>query len=71
MKKLPSLATATVWEAFGSSKVTVSDNSSELLGMVRAVEGSDVVFLLMSSGDFNGTNMKLFAGELINKQNSF
>ena len=71
IKKLPPLSTATVREAFGSNSVTVSDNSSDLLKMVRDIEGSDVVFLLMSSGDFNGTDMKLFAEELINQQNSF
>lgn len=66
MKKLPPLSTETVSEAFGSSKVTVSDNSLQLLDMVRAVEGNDVVFLLMSSGDFNGTGMQSFAEELVN-----
>jgi hypothetical protein len=66
MKKLPPLATETVSEAFGSNIVTVSDNSSRLLDMVRAVEGNDVIFLLMSSGDFNGTGMQPFAEELVN-----
>jgi UDP-N-acetylmuramate: L-alanyl-gamma-D-glutamyl-meso-diaminopimelate ligase len=65
MKKLPPLSTETVREAFGGNAVTVSDNSSELLRMVKDVEGSDVVFLIMSSGDFNGTGMQLFAEELV------
>jgi UDP-N-acetylmuramate: L-alanyl-gamma-D-glutamyl-meso-diaminopimelate ligase len=65
MKKLPPLSRETVREAFGSLEVTVSDNSSELLRMVKDVEGSDVVFLIMSSGDFNGTGMQLFAEELV------
>lgn len=66
MKKLPPLSVETVGEAFGSSRVTVSADSRELLDMVKAVEGSDVVFLLMSSGDFNGTGMQPFAEELVN-----
>jgi UDP-N-acetylmuramate: L-alanyl-gamma-D-glutamyl-meso-diaminopimelate ligase len=65
MKKLPPLSTETVREAFGGNAVAVSDNSSELLGMVKDVKGRDVVFLIMSSGDFNGTGMQLFAEELV------
>ena len=65
IKKLPPLSTEKVREAFGGNAVAVSDNSSELLGMVKDVKGRDVVFLIMSSGDFNGTGMQLFAEELV------
>jgi UDP-N-acetylmuramate: L-alanyl-gamma-D-glutamyl-meso-diaminopimelate ligase len=70
MKKLPHIKTESVREAFGNNNLFVTDNSDLFLEMLRETEESDAVFVLMSSGDFNGTDMQLLAEEIVNNTRS-
>lgn len=67
MKKLPEITKTEVAEAFNNKTIKVFDDSSELMHTLMLSEGDNIVFLLMSSGDFNGTEMQLLANNLVNK----
>lgn len=69
MKKLPELRSSEVAEAFGGENIRVCNDSSELIRSLHSAEGKDVVFLFMSSGDFNGTDMQLLAANLVSNSN--
>jgi UDP-N-acetylmuramate: L-alanyl-gamma-D-glutamyl-meso-diaminopimelate ligase len=57
IKKLEKLDKETVMKAFGSD-IEVFDNSMELFSKIRELNFSDPVFLFMSSGDFDGYDLK-------------
>ena len=65
IKRLPVIMKEEIAEAFGISNVKVFNNSHELLDSLYSIEGKDVAFLFMSSGDFNGTDMQLLAEKLV------
>lgn len=65
MKKLPEISTGEVADAFGSENIRVFNDSVKLLDSLLSVTGKDVVFLLMSSGDFNSTDMQLLSEKLV------
>jgi hypothetical protein len=54
-----------VASAFGSENIRVFNDSDILRDALLSIDGEDVVFLLMSSGDFNGTDMQLLSEKLV------
>jgi UDP-N-acetylmuramate: L-alanyl-gamma-D-glutamyl-meso-diaminopimelate ligase len=63
-KKLKSISTAQVLQAFGSANVRVFTNSEELIRMLRARKWKGSNLLMMSSGNFDGVDFKALAEEL-------
>jgi UDP-N-acetylmuramate: L-alanyl-gamma-D-glutamyl-meso-diaminopimelate ligase len=57
IKKLDNLDKETVRKSFNSD-IQVFDNSSELFSKIRELNFSDPVFLFMSSGDFDGHDLR-------------
>lgn len=58
LKKLPPVAKEDIRKAFNSDNLKVFDDSSELFDSVKSGNYSKPVFLFMSSGDFNGFDLK-------------
>jgi UDP-N-acetylmuramate: L-alanyl-gamma-D-glutamyl-meso-diaminopimelate ligase len=54
LKKLKHLSKETVLEAFGDEKIKVYDNSIEMFSHIKSQNYHNPVYLLMSSGDFDG-----------------
>lgn len=65
MKKLEPLSRELVKEGFGGSNLSVFDDSAEMTGRIKQLKLKSPVWLFMSSGDFNGCNLKLLAEELL------
>jgi UDP-N-acetylmuramate: L-alanyl-gamma-D-glutamyl-meso-diaminopimelate ligase len=65
MKKLPALSKEKIAEAFGKGNIKVYDNSGELFTEMKKLSPHNPVYLLMSSGDFDGKDLNKLAGELI------
>ena len=54
LKKLKHLSKETVKTAFGGENIRVFDNSEEMFSFIKSQNYSSPVYLLMSSGDFDG-----------------
>jgi UDP-N-acetylmuramate: L-alanyl-gamma-D-glutamyl-meso-diaminopimelate ligase len=54
LKKLKHLSKETVLEAFGDEKIKVYDNSVQMFSDIKSQNFHNPVYLLMSSGDFDG-----------------
>jgi UDP-N-acetylmuramate: L-alanyl-gamma-D-glutamyl-meso-diaminopimelate ligase len=65
MKKLERLSVTQVGECFGGDNVKVFDDSVALMAAVRKAGIERTVYLFMSSGDFNGTDLEKLASELV------
>jgi UDP-N-acetylmuramate: L-alanyl-gamma-D-glutamyl-meso-diaminopimelate ligase len=65
LKKLPSLSKDFVKEAFSGENLEVYDDSFRMLSHIKSKSYSSPVYLFMSSGDFNGCDMKLLSEELL------
>lgn len=65
-KKLAPISTQEVKVAFGSDNVTVFTNSEVLMNDLKQQNPTNKVFLLMSSGNFDGVNLNEFAQILVN-----
>jgi UDP-N-acetylmuramate: L-alanyl-gamma-D-glutamyl-meso-diaminopimelate ligase len=65
LKKLPPLTVDKVKEAFGDEKIKVYNSSGELFSAVKEMKAVKPVFLLMSSGDFDGINFHSLSEELL------
>lgn len=65
IKKLEPLSKDAVKEAFSGQNLTAYDDSAEMLAHIRNLRLTNPVYLFMSSGDFNGCDLKLLAGELL------
>ncbi len=65
MKKLPALATGDVKKAFGNEKLAIFADSVKMNDWLESQKGSNSVFLMMSSGNFNGINFVELAEKLI------
>lgn len=63
-KKLPALEKSFVKQCFGEN-VEIFNDSMELQQRIKMEKGKGRVFLLMSSGNFNGVDVKEFANQLI------
>ena len=65
MKKLEPLSCELVKEGFGGSNLSVFDDSAALMSRIKQLKLKNPVWLFMSSGDFNGCNLKSLAEELL------
>jgi len=65
LKKLPGLSSDIVRKAFGVHNLHVFDNSAEMTAFLKKEQFRDPVFLFMSSGDFDGTNLRELSEELL------
>jgi len=64
-KRLTPITADEVRRAFGSSNVEVFTESAALQQRLRGQDYGNTALLLMSSGTFDGVNVKEFAGELL------
>lgn len=64
-KKLPPLSTDEVKQSFNNNKLLVFNHSSELIQKLKTEIQPNSVVLLMSSGNFDGVNIKNMAQDLI------
>ncbi|HEX2975525.1 MAG TPA: cyanophycin synthetase, partial [Bacteroidales bacterium] len=58
LKKLEPLAPETIREYFGGSNVMVFNDSEKLFSSVAGIDAHCPVYLFMSSGDFDGQDLK-------------
>ena len=65
LKRLPMIEKSDVAAAFGIDESCVFNDSSQLMVRLAEEKEENTVFLLMSSGDFNGTDISTLADELI------
>ncbi|HOU02461.1 MAG TPA: Mur ligase family protein [Bacteroidales bacterium] len=65
LKRLPMVSLDEVKEAFGNTKLLVFNNSAEMFSFIQKQNYRDSVFLFMSSGNFDGFNLKTLAEELL------
>jgi len=65
LKSLPDLSSEDVKKAFGKGRITVFDNSDKLFSFIRQQNFNKPVYLFMSSGDYDGCNIKLLSEELL------
>jgi UDP-N-acetylmuramate: L-alanyl-gamma-D-glutamyl-meso-diaminopimelate ligase len=61
LKKLKHLSKETVKTAFGGENIRVFDNSEEMFSFIKSQNYSSPVYLLMSSGDFDGFDINRLA----------
>ncbi len=67
-KKLPEITPEDVKRGFNKPKLEVFTDSKKVIEYIRSQNLKDSVLLLMTSGNFDGLNLKDFANELINKR---
>ena len=65
-KKLESISTDQVKEAFQNDKLIVLTDQNSLVQYIKNIDLHDKILLLMSSGNFSGLDLPHFASELIN-----
>ena len=65
IKKLPSLSKKMVKEAFSGENIKVYNDSQEMFSFIKTQLFAWPVYLFMSSGDFDGCDLKSLAGELL------
>lgn len=66
-KRLTPITEQEVAEAFASPNIRVFTDSSKLQAELRAQQYANTALLLMSSGTFDGMDIKAFAKEMLNK----
>ncbi len=64
MKKLPQITHEEIFSAFSHNGLKVFSDSLALFENIKKIDPSEKIFLFMSSGNFNGTNMDDLAKEL-------
>lgn len=65
MKKLAPLSKDDVKEAFSGQNLEVYDDSAGMFAYIKSLHFNAPVYLFMSSGDFNGHDLKLIAEEIL------
>jgi len=65
LKKLTPLSKDYVKDAFSGKNLEVYDNSEKMFARIKSMNISLPVYLFMSSGDFNGCDMKSLSEELL------
>jgi UDP-N-acetylmuramate: L-alanyl-gamma-D-glutamyl-meso-diaminopimelate ligase len=65
LKKLPSLGKKVVEDAFKYNKLAVFNESDELIQFLGKIQKKKTVFLMMSSGNFDGINMNDLSAKLL------
>jgi UDP-N-acetylmuramate: L-alanyl-gamma-D-glutamyl-meso-diaminopimelate ligase len=68
MKNLPSLTIYRVRECFGDNKIKVYSDSGKMFSELKNMKPKDPVYLLMSSGDFDGMDFNLLSKELLSNK---
>jgi UDP-N-acetylmuramate: L-alanyl-gamma-D-glutamyl-meso-diaminopimelate ligase len=68
LKRLTPVSKEKVKEAFGGDNIKAYDNSNELFSAVKRLRSTGQVFLLMSSGDFDGYDFNKLAKVLISNK---
>jgi UDP-N-acetylmuramate: L-alanyl-gamma-D-glutamyl-meso-diaminopimelate ligase len=58
LKKLPAVSKEVIFRAFNSDNLRVFDDSSELFDSIKTLKYSNPVYLFMSSGNFDGFDLK-------------
>lgn len=66
-KKLEQISELQVMEAFDTPNLVVSTNSDELFDFLKELNWQNTNLLLMTSGNFSGKNLKVFAVEVVNQ----
>ena len=66
-KRLTPITKEEVRDAFGTKNVEVFTESEALQAQLKSLDYTNTVLLMMSSGTFDGINVKLFAEELLHK----
>ena len=69
LKKLPALDAAEIKKSFGGKKIRVFTKADELSTLLESMEWKNSSLLMMSSGNFDGLNLKDLATGLLG-QNS-
>lgn len=64
LKKLPYFNKETVIEAFGRNDINVFNESNQIVDYLHNIEWKNTNLLMMSSGDFDGINLKSLADSL-------
>lgn len=67
IKKLPPLDKSVIGSAFYHQDIEVFDNSELLRDKLLELEWTGRNLLMMSSGDFDGTDLRGFAAKILNK----
>lgn len=65
LKKLEPLSKEDVKKAFGSENLGVYDNSKEMFSDIKNYRCDSPVYLFMSSGDYDGYDLRALAAELL------
>ncbi len=68
LKKLPPLGITMVSECFKGRNLSVWNNSSDLLKTLKEREFKNPVFLFMSSGDFDGWDLRQISASLLSNK---
>jgi UDP-N-acetylmuramate: L-alanyl-gamma-D-glutamyl-meso-diaminopimelate ligase len=68
LKKLTPLSPDNVKKAFGDEKIKVFSDSAELFSDLKKIKSYNNVFLLMSSGDFDGVDFIKLSEELLSNK---
>jgi UDP-N-acetylmuramate: L-alanyl-gamma-D-glutamyl-meso-diaminopimelate ligase len=66
-KKLPEISIEEVKKAFANENIVVLNESQKVIEKLRQENTEEAVFLMMSSGNFDGINYYTLASELFNK----
>jgi len=69
MKHLPELSIKDIIDAFGRNDLHVTTDSNEMINWLETVNKPNTVFLMMSSGNFDGISIKDTADKLISSNN--
>ena len=65
LKKLPPLSPENIYSAFGREDLQVFDDSAKMVDNLLKINEKDAIFLLMSSGDFNGVDLTALGEKII------
>jgi UDP-N-acetylmuramate: L-alanyl-gamma-D-glutamyl-meso-diaminopimelate ligase len=68
MKKLALLSSEKVTKLFGGENLEVFNNATSMFDKIKKLKVKDPVYLLMSSGDFNETDLLKLAQELLSNK---
>jgi UDP-N-acetylmuramate: L-alanyl-gamma-D-glutamyl-meso-diaminopimelate ligase len=68
LKKLPPLSPDKIKEAFGDGKIKVFNDSVELFSALKKIKSHNIVYLLMSSGDFDSVDFIKLSEELLSNK---
>jgi len=65
LKKLPPLNPDIITGAFCNNSLRVFSNADDLFSDILREKQNDTIYLFMSSGNFDGYNLKKLADELV------